>query len=130
MTSPSEPQSGAGPAVDAGPPDLQGTGFFKALPTSGRLAGLWMRLGLLLGRQLAVVIRDDHVLLILMAAFVGVTSGAAAGALLAWIAYAIDLFPRGDHGDSLLRWGFVLGVPVLGGLLGTREQFLKARLLR
>jgi hypothetical protein len=62
------------------------------LPTTRRLAGLWMRPGLLLGPQLAVVICDDHVLLILMAAFVGVTSGAEAGALRAWIADAIDLF--------------------------------------
>ena len=85
-----------------------------------------MRLGLLLGRQLAVVIRDDHVLLILMAAVVGVTSGAAAGALLAWIAYAIALFPAGEHGDSLLRWVLVLGVPVLGGLLvGLLHLFLR-----
>ena len=74
--------------------DVQATGFFKALPSGRRLAGLWSALGLLLGRQLAVVIRDDHVFLILMAAVVGVTSGAAAGALLAWIAYAIELFPR------------------------------------
>lgn len=125
-----EPASGTGPAAQTGAEDLQGTGFFKALPASGRLAGLWMRLGLLLGRQLAVVIRDDHVLLILMAAFVGVTSGAAAGALLAWIAYAIELFPRGDHGDSLLRWSFVLGVPVLGGLLAGLLHLLLRRVIR
>ncbi len=97
--------------------DLQATGMFKALPTGPRLGRLWASLGLLLGRQLAVVIRDDHIFLILMAVVVGVTSGAAAGALLAWIAYAIELFPRGESGDSLLRWVFVLGVPVLGGLL-------------
>jgi hypothetical protein len=46
------------------------------------------------GRQLATVIRDDHVVLIVMAAVVGVASGAAAGALLAWIEAAIELFPR------------------------------------
>ncbi len=101
----------------AGEVDLQATGFFKALPASGRLAGLWARLGLLLGRRLALVVRDDHIFLILMAAVVGVTSGAAAGALLAWIDYAFHLFPRSDGGDSLLRWVVVLGVPVLGGLL-------------
>ena len=117
-------------ATQAAADDLQATGFYKALPTSGRLAGLWARLGLLLGRQLALVIRDDHVLLILMAAVVGVTSGAAAGALLAWIAYAIALFPRGDAGDSLLRWVFVLGVPVLGGLLAGGLHLFNARVLR
>jgi len=116
--------------VTAAPDDLQATGFYKALPTSGRLAGLWARLGLLLGRQLALVIRDDHVLLILMAAVVGVTSGAAAGALLAWIGYAIDLFPRGDHGDSLLRWVFVLGVPVLGGLLAGGLHLVMRRVIK
>ncbi|MBA3546984.1 MAG: chloride channel protein [Nannocystis sp.] len=144
MTEPSEPASCDEPVAAAAaasratpePPaasearpesqDPQATGFFSSLPAGGRLGGLWMRLGLLLGRQLAVVIRDDHVLLILMAAVVGVTSGAAAGALLAWIAYAIALFPAGEHGDSLLRWVLVLGVPVLGGLLvGLLHLFLR-----
>jgi CIC family chloride channel protein len=147
MTEPSQPAAGDEPTARAAPApaqagssqargaraegdDLNATGFFKALPTSGRLAGLWMRLGLLLGRQLALVIRDDHVLLILMAAVVGVTSGAAAGALLAWIAYAIELFPRGDQGDSLLRWVFVLGVPVLGGLLAGLLHLLLRRMIK
>lgn len=108
---------------------MQATGFFKALPSGRRLTGLWSALGLLLGRQLAVVIRDDHVFLILMAALVGVTSGAAAGALLAWIDYAIELFPRGDGGDSLLRWVIVLGVPVLGGLLAGGLHVVLGRVL-
>lgn len=109
--------------------DLEATGFFKALPTGSRMAGLWSQLGLLLGDRLALVIRDDHVFLIVMAAFVGVTSGAAAGALLAWIGYAFDLFPRSDGGDSLLRWVVVLGVPVLGGLLAGALHLLARRVI-
>ncbi|HEY0132636.1 MAG TPA: chloride channel protein, partial [Nannocystis sp.] len=109
--------------------DVQSTGFFKMLQSGTRLAGLWSRFGLLLGRQLAVVIRDDHVFLILMAAVVGITSGAAAGALLAWIAYAIELFPRGETGDSVMRWVFVLGVPVLGGLLAGGLHLVLRRLI-
>jgi CIC family chloride channel protein len=93
------------------------------------MAGLWSQLGLLLGDRLALVIRDDHVFLIVMAAFVGVTSGAAAGALLAWIGYAFDLFPRSDGGDSLLRWVVVLGVPVLGGLLAGALHLLARRVI-
>jgi hypothetical protein len=147
MTEPSQPAAGDEPTARAAPApaqagssqargaraegdDLNATGFFKALPTSGRLAGLWMRLGLLLGRQLALVIRDDHVLLILMAAVVGVTSGAAAGALLAWIAYAITLFPQPEEGDPWLRWLVVLGVPVVGGLLAGVLHLLVRRVLR
>lgn len=110
--------------------DLQATGFFKALPTGSRVAGLWSQLGLMIGDRLALVIRDDHVFLILMAAFVGVTSGAAAGALLAWIGYAFELFPRADDGDSLLRWAVVLGVPVLGGLLAGGLHLLARRVIR
>src|SRR5688500_11586232 len=107
--------TGASPSVEA--PDLQATGFFKALPTSGRLARLWATLGLLLGRRLALVVRDDHVFLILMAAVVGVTSGAAAGLLLMWIEFAIESFPKPEEGDVAVRWIVVLAVPVLGGLL-------------
>jgi CIC family chloride channel protein len=132
---PSEPT----PAAPANPPrsprggpevDLQATGYFKALPTRSRVAGLWQQLGLLLGDRLALVIRDDHVFLIVMAAFVGVTSGAAAGALLAWIGYAFELFPRDDGGDSSLRWAVVLGVPVLGGLLAGGLHLLLRRVIR
>ena len=54
----------------------------------------------------------------------------AAGALLAWIAYAFELFPRGDHGDSLLRWVVVLGVPVLGGLLAGGLHLLLRRVIQ
>ncbi|MBL9105162.1 MAG: chloride channel protein [Myxococcales bacterium] len=94
-----------------------GTGFFKALPPSGRLARLWARLGLWLGRFLTTVVRDDHVFLILMAAVVGTACGVAAGALLAWIAHAITLFPQPEDNSPVLRWLVILGVPVVGGLL-------------
>lgn len=97
--------------------NLQATGFFKKLPPSGRIARLWTTLGLRLGRTLSTVVRDDHVFLIVMAAVVGVASGVAAGALLAWIAYAITLFPEPDDGNPWLRWLVILGVPVVGGLL-------------
>lgn len=97
--------------------NLQATGFFKKLPPSGRIARLWTTLGLQLGRTLSTVVRDDHVFLIVMAAVVGVASGVAAGALLAWIAYAITLFPEPEEGNPWLRWFVILGVPVVGGLL-------------
>ncbi|MBL8969640.1 MAG: chloride channel protein [Myxococcales bacterium] len=131
---PQEPTPAAPGASSSSRPraevDLQATGFFKALPTTSRVAGLWSQLGLLLGDRLALVIRDDHVFLIVMAAFVGVTSGAAAGALLAWIGYAFELFPKADAGDSLLRWAVVLGVPVLGGLLAGALHLLLRRVIR
>ena len=128
---PTPPAPGASSSSRARPEvDLQATGFFKALPTTSRVAGLWSQLGLLLGDRLALVIRDDHVFLIVMAAFVGVTSGAAAGALLAWIGYAFELFPKADGGDSLLRWAVVLGVPVLGGLLAGALHLLLRRVIR
>lgn len=131
---PQEPTPAAPGASSSSRPraeiDLQATGFFKALPTTSRVAGLWSQLGLLLGDRLALVIRDDHVFLIVMAAFVGVTSGAAAGALLAWIGYAFELFPKADAGDSLLRWLVVLGVPVLGGLLAGALHLLLRRVIR
>ncbi|MBK7826647.1 chloride channel protein [Nannocystis sp.] len=123
---PSEPT----PAKPRPEVDLQATGYFKALPTSSRVAGLWSQLGLLIGDRLALVIRDDHVFLILMAAVVGVTSGAAAGALLAWIGYAFELFPRDEGGDPLLRWAVVVGVPVLGGLLAGGLHLLLRRVIR
>jgi len=123
------PRGGAG-AGSRAEVDLQATGFFKALPASSRVAGLWARLGLVLGHRLALVLRDDHVFLIVMAAVVGVTSGAAAGALLAWIGYAFTLFPRDDGGDPLLRWAVVLGVPVLGGLLAGALHLLLRRVVR
>lgn len=120
--------TGANPTVEA--PDLQATGFFKALPASGRLARLWATLGLLLGRRLALVVRDDHVFLILMAAVVGVTSGAAAGLLLMWIEFAIESFPKPDQGNDVVRWLVVIGVPVLGGLLAGWLRVLADRFVR
>jgi len=106
------------------------TGIFKQLTTSDRLARLWARLGLQLGRSLASVVRDDHVFLIVMAAVVGTASGVAAGALLAWIAYAITLFPQPEDGNPWLRWLVVLGVPVVGGLLAGVLHLLVRRVLR
>ncbi len=119
--------TGASPTVEA--PDLQATGFFKALPTSGRVARLWATLGLLLGRRLALVVRDDHVFLILMAAFVGITSGAAAGLLLMWIEFAIESFPKPEEGQAW-RWAVVIGVPVLGGVLAGWLRVLAERFVR
>jgi CIC family chloride channel protein len=119
--------TGATPLVEQ---DLQATGYFKALPTSGRLARLWATLGLLLGRRLALVVRDDHVFLILMAAVVGMTSGAAAGLLLMWIEFAIESFPKPEEGDVALRWIVVLAVPVIGGLLAGWLRVLAARFVR
>ncbi len=110
--------------------DLGATGFYKALPPGGRLARLWAAMGLLLGRRLAMAVRDDHVFIILMAAFVGITSGAAAGVLLTWIELAIDSFPRPSGGVDALRWSVVLAVPVAGGLLVGLLRLLAARFVR
>ena len=66
---------------------------------------------------MAMVVRDDHIYLILMAALVGVTSGAAAGLLLMWISQAVVLFPTADEEMAWLRWPVMIGVPVVGGLL-------------
>lgn len=106
------------------------TGFFTVLPTSSALGRLWARLGLQLGRTLTTVVRDDHVFLILMAAVVGTASGVAAGALLAWIAHAITLFPQPEAGNQWLRWLVVLGVPVGGGLLAGVLHLLVKRVLQ
>jgi CIC family chloride channel protein len=110
--------------------DLAATGFYKALPPGGRLARLWSTIGLLLGRRLAMVVRDDHVFIILMAAFVGITSGAAAGLLLLWIEFAIDSFPRPSGGVDALRWAVVIAVPVLGGLFAGLLRVLAARFVK
>lgn len=107
-----------------------GTGFFKALPPSGRLARLWARLGLWLGRFLTTVVRDDHVFLILMAAVVGAACGVAAGALLAWIAHAITLFPQPEDNSPVLRWLVILGVPVVGGLLAGVFHYIVKNVLQ
>ena len=106
---------------------LQGTGFFKPLPTMGRVGRFWAELGLVLGRRLATVLRDDHVYIILMAAVVGVASGAAAGLLLWWIEYAIGLFPHATSEVSLVRWAVVVGVPVMGGVLAGVLRVLSKR---
>lgn len=115
-------------------PDLEptgeATGFFKALPDRSLLARLWARFGLLLGEKLATVVRDDHVFLIVMAAVVGVTSGVAAGALLAWIDYAYRLFPRPGESGALIRWTAVIGVPVLGGLAAGALHLFVRRVLK
>lgn len=120
--------TGASPTVET--PDLQATGYFKALPTAGRLARLWATLGLLLGRRLALVVRDDHVFLIIMAAVVGMTSGAAAGLLLMWIEFAFDSFPKPEEGHAAWRWVVVIGVPVLGGVLAGWLRVLAERFVR
>lgn len=87
---------------------------------SGRVARrgmrVWSQLGLAIGRRMAMIVRDDHVYLIIMAAFVGVMSGCAAALLLAWIDYSNGLFPKSDE-QRWWRWLVVLGVPALGGLL-------------
>jgi CIC family chloride channel protein len=114
--------------VAARVPDLAATGFHKPLPAGGRLARLWRVLGLMLGRRLATVIRDDHVYLILMAAVVGVTSGAASGLLLLWIESANQLL-MGRFG-GVLRWTIILAIPVLGGLAAGGLRVLAVRLLR
>ncbi|MDC0715305.1 chloride channel protein [Nannocystis bainbridge] len=106
------------------------TGFFDALPHGTLLMRLWARFGLLMGQQLARVVQDDHVFLLVMAAVVGTTSGVAAGALLAWIEYAFRLFPRPEESSALVRWAAVIGVPVLGGLAAGGLQFVLRRLLR
>lgn len=108
--------------------DLGATGYHKRLPAGGRLARLWTTVGLLLGRRLAMAVRDDHLFIILMAAVVGVTSGAAAGLLLLWIDFAIDSFSRVDDGAIALRWVVVVGVPVLGGVLAGVIRVVAGRL--
>jgi chloride channel protein, CIC family len=95
-----------------------------------RSSRLWRRLGLVLGRQLATVVRDDHAFLIVMAAFVGVASGAAAGALLAWIETAIDLFPQPDEGPAWVRWLVLVLVPVAGGLIAGLLHLVARRVIR
>jgi CIC family chloride channel protein len=105
------------------------TGFQKPL-RMGRLRRMWASAGLATGRRLATVISDDHVVLILMAAVVGIVSGVAAGALLSWIEYAVELFPDGDEGSTAVRYAVVLGVPVLGGLLAGGLRLLAGRVMQ
>ncbi|MBC8072012.1 MAG: hypothetical protein IAG13_27040, partial [Deltaproteobacteria bacterium] len=122
-----EPEEGSG--TTRIPVDLGATGFYKALPPGGRLARLWAAIGLLLGRRLAMVVRDDHVFVIVMAAFVGITSGAAAGLLLTWIEFAIDSFPRPSGGVDAVRWAVVLAVPVVGGIAAGLLRLFAARVI-
>ena len=124
-SSPSTPLTGAHRVASA-----EATGFFDALPHGTVLMRLWARFGLLMGQQLARVVRDDHVFLIVMAAVVGTTSGVAAGALLAWIEYAFHLFPRPEETSALVRWAAVIGVPVLGGLAAGGLHFVLRRVLK
>lgn len=111
-------------------PDLDATGYHKPLPAAGRVGRLWSAAGLLLGRQLATAVRDDHLFVILMAAFVGVTSGAAAGLLLAWIEFAVESFPRPDEGSAALRWLAIVGAAVAGGLLAGGLRVFAARVVQ
>ncbi|MEX1364401.1 MAG: chloride channel protein [Nannocystaceae bacterium] len=109
---------------ELGPP----RGRRRSLPSAGRMYRMWRALGLVLGRRLATVIRDDHVYIILMAALVGVTSGAAAGLLLLWIESANQLF-IGRFG-GVLRWTVIITFPVLGGLAAGGLRTLAVRVLR
>lgn len=108
-------------------PDPSQTGFFKPLPPTRKLGRVWAAVGLRLGRRLSIVIRDDHVYLILMAAVVGITSGAAAGLLLWWIDSAVALFPKPREDNALLRWTVILLVPALGGLLAGVLRYVAQR---
>jgi CIC family chloride channel protein len=118
------------PSVPADQVDPTRTGYFKPLPAAGRAARLWAKLGLLIGQRMAMVVRDDHIYLISMAAVVGVTSGTAAGLLLMWIDAAIGLFPTADEQAPWLRWPVLVGVPVVGGLLvGLLRYFSRRHLV-
>lgn len=108
-------------------PTLRTASYRRPLLSFGRFSRTWRMLGLLLGRRLATVLRDDHVYIILMAALVGVTSGAAAGLLLLWIESANELF-IGRFG-GVLRWTIVITFPVLGGLAAGGLRVLAERIL-
>jgi CIC family chloride channel protein len=108
---------------------LLGTGFFKPLPVTGRVRRMWNAFGLAMGHRLAVVLRDDHIYMILMAAAVGIASGVAAGALLAWIEYAVGLFPQPEESGATLRIVVVIAVPVIGGLLAGALHMVARRFL-
>lgn len=97
------------------------TGYYKPLPTSGRIVRLWEELGLRLGQRFAEIVGDDHLYLLIMAVVVGVTAGATSGLLLLWIASAVRLFPAAS--DTQYGWIFLILAPVLGGLMvgGLRE---------
>lgn len=109
-------------------PTLSQTGFHKPLPPVKRIGNLWTSIGLYLGRHLSTAMRDDHLLLIVMAAFVGVTSGAAAALLLLWIESANEFFLFDLEGG--LRYFALLLVPVVGGLGAGALHWLSARYLK
>lgn len=139
VTGSAEPPPGTGAAEDpmvsasrsmVGRRDsiLSRTGFFKPLSRAHRAERMWRAFGLMLGRQLTTVVRDDHLFLILMAAVVGMTSGAAAALLLTWIEAANRLFIEDVSG--YLRWAAVVVVPVLGGLAAGGLAYLSRRFFR
>jgi CIC family chloride channel protein len=104
--------------------DTNKTGFYKPLPTSGRIVRMWEELGLRVGQRLAEAVGDDHVYLLLMAVLVGVTSGATAGLLLLWIASALELFPLVGQAFPRFGWIYLILAPALGGLMvGTLRLF-------
>jgi CIC family chloride channel protein len=108
------------PAVDPGR-----TGAFTALRNPSVVSRVFVRLGLILGRKMALVVRDDHVYLLILAALVGVVSGLSAGGLLRWIEVAEKLFP---HPHSGPWFAFVaICVPALGGLLAGLIRFVGER---
>ncbi|MCB9749034.1 MAG: chloride channel protein [Myxococcales bacterium] len=95
---------------------LSGTGYHKPLPPSGRVQRWLQALGLMLGRRLAFVIRDDHVFLLIMAAVVGIVSGGAAALLLTWLEQARAIFPE-IEGHGFRELGLIIALPTIGGLL-------------
>jgi len=102
--------------------------WLRTTRVAGRLRGMWQQMGLVLGRHLAFVVRDDHAYIILMAAAVGIASGASAGALLWWIGYAVGTFPRPADTHWWLRWTILLVVPTVGGLCAGLLRSIAARL--
>jgi CIC family chloride channel protein len=97
--------------------DTSKTGFYKPLPASGRIVRLWEELGLRVGQRFAEAVGDDHVYLLLMAVVVGVASGATAGLLLLWIAWALQLFPTVGRAFPSFGWIYLILAPALGGLM-------------
>ncbi len=117
-------------AGDAGPSpaaSVRATRTFAALPRPGRgLRRAWAALSMLLtwrrislghrlGQQLARITRDDHVYLVLLAAFTGVLAGSSEAVLLAWIDWVHGVFPE-PGGEGVLRFVLVVGLPTAGGL--------------
>ncbi len=107
---------------------LSSTGYHKPLPPAGRLQRSLQSLGLMLGRRLAFVIRDDHVFLLVMAAVVGVVSGGAAALLLTWLEQARKIFPA-IEGQGWRELGLIIALPAIGGLLVGALRFVATRWL-